>query len=450
MVADVSVALARTASVRVEIAGDLGARAIPLDGASPGAVTLRVRGLAPDRDHAAEVVLTDGASEQRLPLEFRTPPPLAGFVEQFAVTGAGAADYRVFDHSTTPKISDSGLFAVDAAGRTRFYLSSPSSLEEQLHVRPPAGVKLLDDGTLLYAQDNRLRIVDELGETLLDVDPLSLGVGAFHHDALRLPGGNLLVLAHEFGSFVDPASGQAGLVAGDRIVELSPDGNKVWEWSSFDHLDTERIPGPDYYVAFVEDAGSGQTAHDWTHGNGIVYRAEDDSILLSLRHQDWVLKIDHATGDVLWRLGKDGDFTLASGSWFFHQHSPEWQADGSLLLYDNGAGNPDLPVEQQRSRPVRYVLDEASKTATQVWEETQESYLSLIAGDADALPGGTVRVLDSSLLIDPTKGFSFDIYSRLREVEPDSGEWLWTLRSDDHRFIYRCIASDRLPGEPAK
>jgi hypothetical protein len=38
------------------------------------------------------------------------------------------------------------------------------------------------------------------------------------------------------------------------------------------------------------------------------------------------------------RLGarQRGDFTLESGTWFFHQHSPEWQPDGSLLPYDNG------------------------------------------------------------------------------------------------------------------
>ena len=37
-------------------------------------------------------------------------------------------------------------------------------------------------------------------------------------------------------------------------------------------------------------------------------------VVLSLRHQDWIIRIDRATGEVLWRLGDGGDFTLGLGS----------------------------------------------------------------------------------------------------------------------------------------
>ena len=42
------------------------------------------------------------------------------------------------------------------------------------------------------------------------------------------------------------------------------------------------------------------------------------SELLSMRHQDWVVKIDYrnggGNGDILWRMGVDGDFQIASSS----------------------------------------------------------------------------------------------------------------------------------------
>jgi hypothetical protein len=450
MVADVLLSLERSADVRVEIEADPGIVAEQALGAAAGEVRIRVRGLAPDATHAAVLVASSGATEERHPFEIQTHPPLAGFDPSFEVTGAGSSEYRLFDHSTTPTVSDCGIFAVDAAGTTRFYLPSPSDQSlTSPHFRPPAAVRLLDDGTLSYVQNARFKLIDELGKVLLDLDPASIGVAAFHHDALRLPSGNWLILAHEFGDFPDPGNpGQTVHVAGDLLVEVSPDGQKVWEWSSFAHLDVTRLLGPDN-LAPLENPQTGTSGIDWTHGNGFAYSAADDSILLSLRHQDWLIKIDHGSGDVVWKLGKDGDFTLASGTWFFHPHSPEWQPDGSLLLYDNGAANPDLADTEERSRPVRYELDEAAMTATQVWDETNEKYMSLIAGDADLLESGRILVLDSSLPIDPTQPFNFQIYSRLREVDPASNEWLWTLRTEDNRFVYRTLAVKRLPGMAA-
>ena len=50
----------------------------------------------------------------------------------------------------------------------------------------------------------------------------------------------------------------------------------------------------------------------------------DGNLLYSARHQDWLIKIDYAngagSGRVIWRLGKDGDFTMRSDDpspWFF-------------------------------------------------------------------------------------------------------------------------------------
>ena len=41
----------------------------------------------------------------------------------------------------------------------------------------------------------------------------------------------------------------------------------------------------------------------------VVHDPATDTLLYSSRHQDWLILIDHKTGDVLWKLGHDGDFT---------------------------------------------------------------------------------------------------------------------------------------------
>ena len=70
-------------------------------------------------------------------------------------------------------------------------------------------------------------------------------------------------------------------------------------------------------------------ANNWLHSNSVSYTA-DGHFLLSMRHQDWVIKINYAigagSGNVIWRLGKDDDFTITSSDpypWFSHQHDAD-------------------------------------------------------------------------------------------------------------------------------
>ena len=42
---------------------------------------------------------------------------------------------------------------------------------------------------------------------------------------------------------------------------------------------------------------------DWAHANSIFYDASDDSIVLSFRHQDAVVKFSRESGELIWILG---------------------------------------------------------------------------------------------------------------------------------------------------
>jgi hypothetical protein len=88
---------------------------------------------------------------------------------------------------------------------------------------------------------------------------------------------------------------------------------------------------------------------DWTHANTIAYSADDGDVVLSLRNQSWIIKIDYANGvgkgDVVWRLGYQGDFSLRDSSspadWFFAQHDTNFFRDqlsqqSRLAVFDNG------------------------------------------------------------------------------------------------------------------
>src|SRR5262249_23542339 len=156
------------------------------------------------------------------------------------------------------------------------------------------------------------------------------------------PDGRILALAASERILTDVQGPGDVDVLGDTIVVLDANLQLLWAWDTFDHLDTHRVAlqgetcvqaanGCDtFYLA--------PTANDWTHGNSLQL-TPDGNILYSSRHQDWVIKIDYrngeGNGDILWRLGKDGDFQMLSDDpspWFSHQHDASIGEDGTVLL----------------------------------------------------------------------------------------------------------------------
>jgi hypothetical protein len=440
MVVDLQMTLAPEVELAIEHSGDAGVVWVQL-----AEDRWRVRGLRPGMDHSLELTAsTAGGESEMRSVEFTTNPGLPGFVDSFSVSGiASPPRYRLMDLSGTTAVNASGVAMVDREGVTRWYLGETTSSEGQAVW---SGVRLRDDGSVHYTRNNAFIIKDELGERLLRIEAADHGFMRFHHDGIELPSGNFVVMSVEVRSIEYPGEGTLP-VAGDVLAEFTPEGELVWTWSTFDHLDPQR-KREGFDNAWLDDPESGEPAKDWTHGNGVVYVPEDDSLLVSLRHQDWIVKVDHETGEVVWRLGEEGDFTLENGSWFFHQHSPEPGPDGSLLLYDNAVGVPGQADMSAHSRAVIYALDEVNMTATQTWQDEAETFVSPIMSDADRLPGGNVMILDSSLgFYDGPTG----IYSRLREVDPEASTTpLWSLETEPGRFMYRTSAWDRIVGTPAE
>lgn len=284
------------------------------------------------------------------------------------------------------------VYALDGDGEVVWYYADatvPNYFIER-------DVKQRADGTLMVNVPNGLRVIDIAGReilTLLSPDPDLI----IHHDNILLPSGGYLSMTREDRLVQAPSQGGEVLLSGDGLLEWDAAGNVVWQWSTFDHLDVDRFPGQLSTTASVFGAG----ALDWTHGNGLAYREETDSYLVSLRHQNWVLDVARETGEVRWILGDGGDFTLGDGGdgapaeWFYSQHAPSMEADGTMLLYDNGNERPDAP--DSYSRAVRFQLDEESMVATQVWSYPVEHY-TIFLGDAMTLEDGGALVCAGGVL----------------------------------------------------
>jgi len=194
----------------------------------------------------------------------------------------------------------------------------------------------------------------------------------FHHDAQRLPNGDTVVLGLTERKI--DINGTPTNYIGDMIVVLDEDLQVAWVWDAFDHLDVNRGPvlgeivhqgegGPDSIVP-------NYPAVSWLHDNAVSLSPADGNLILSVRHQDWVIKIDYENGEgdghIIWKLGQDGDFSVNStdpSPWFSHQHNAHYIDDSTLILFDNGntrrASDPNA-----HSRGQVWRLDEQTMTAT--------------------------------------------------------------------------------------
>jgi len=292
-------------------------------------------------------------------------------------------------------------------------------------------IKPLPNGHMLLNLTD-LTEVDLAGNTIrsLSIDSLnqrlqmagfSVNVLNIHHDVLILPNGHWILISQMSKMFTNlPGYSGAISVLGDVLIDLDPDWNPVWVWSSFDHMDINR-----HLMGLP----------DWTHANAIIYSPVDGNILLSMRNQSWILKIDYdngiGSGSILWRLGEDGDFELAGNDpsqWFYAQHFPYLvHADGSemeLAIFDDG--NLRIPSGGGAgccySRGVLVNLDESTRSAAVQWQFLPDLYtvwggsiVTLDNGDVEldvTAPLGEAlasRVLEVTETTDPTVAWQLDI-----------------------------------------
>jgi arylsulfate sulfotransferase len=252
-------------------------------------------------------------------------------------------------------------------------------------------------------------------------DPISY----LSHEALRLANGHTLILAPVERILTDVQGSGPTDVLGYMVLDLDPNFQIVWTWNAFDFLDPRRkaLLGELCADSVCGPLRLGTVANDWIHANTIA-RTPDGNLLISMRHQDWIVKIDYrdgvGTGAVLWRLGREGDFTwLGAGDdpwpWFSHQHQVEVLSDGRIMLYDNANTRKARSfggVRDTHSRGQVLQLDETARTATLLLNADLGVYSSAW-GSAQALANGNYHFMSG--LAPPVVGMT----SESLEVLPD-------------------------------
>ncbi|MBM5693652.1 aryl-sulfate sulfotransferase [Listeria seeligeri] len=284
-------------------------------------------------------------------------------------------------------------YGVDSNGDVRWYSTKYNS-----HV-----FKELENGHLLYLTkyDN----ADDTYSLLLETDYLgkvyhaysmtteaeseqsgSSSKSAIHHDAIELPSGNLLLTINDDTKYME-----------DTMIEIDRQTGEVVKT-----IDLKDILPEEFYKDY-KARSDGKV--DWFHQNAIWYDESDDSIIISSRSQDTVMKIDYDSTKIKWILSdKEGwpdsykkyllnpigdNFKYPAG-----QHAVEIlpdQDDNSdtvdILLYDNNEviTRGDEEESGKYSEAVQYRINEKTKKVEMVFsfgKELREDYWTEIVGAA--------------------------------------------------------------------
>ena len=333
------------------------------------------------------------------------------------------------------------IFLLDPLGRVTHAWHLDESLDH---------AKLLDNGNLLVTQwvPGALEL-DPDGNTLWQYM-----VERLHHDFLKMPNGNVLLLVRDLKTREEAIAAGANpeFVSGDKLdyeylLEVRPTsaggGEIVWEWSSWDHLIQDFDPSKPNYGAIadhpelidinflLQSIHERHPAHprDWLHANAIDYNPELDQIMLSPRHFSELWIIDHSTtteearghaggnsgmgGDLLYRWGNPRAYDRgdASDQRLFWPHQPHWirpglPGAGNILLFNNGLEFPGdergyssideiaTSVDGYRYRradAAAYSLDKPAWTYAA--QPTADFYAPIYSG-TQRLPNGNTLIAD--------------------------------------------------------
>ena len=171
-----------------------------------------------------------------------------------------------------------------------------------------------------------------------------------------------------------------------------------------------------------------------------------------MRNQSWVMKIDYhdgaGSGNILWRLGYQGDFSLQGGAdpidWQYAQHDPNILGTTSagvlqLALFDDGDNrvldaNGDVCGTTGQmgcyTRIPVFQIDEAAKTATLVWVDNLSPLFVFFGGSTRVLANGDIEFDECATTVPANN-------AAIVEVTPTSPpQNVWQLNVNG-QYVYR-------------
>lgn len=357
--------------------------------------SIPVLGLYADQENEVTVTLTDetgNSVEKKVTIKTGTLPDSIAKID---VKEADTEKMEVGDSELTFVVpSTKRAYAFDANGDVRWYSTRYNS-----HI-----FQELNNGNLLYLTKesndadtyNVLLETDYLGKIYNRYDFSSSSAAndtgksegemtVIHHDGIELPSGNLLLTVNDGSNYIE-----------DTMIELNRETGEIEKT-----IDLKDILPESFYEEY--DSTSREDGKiDWFHQNSVEYDESDNSIVISGRHQDTVMKIDYETNEIKWIMGDSSGWPDSYQKYFLEgdvkasggQHAAivlpdqdDNEETTDILFYDNNIsvthGDEETSEKYSEARQVR--INEEEMTIEEIWtfgEDLGKEYYTKIIGSA--------------------------------------------------------------------
>lgn len=369
--------------------------------------SIPILGLYPDTENEVTVTLTDesgNSMEKKVTIKTGT---LAKSIANIEVKEADTTKMELGDSELTFVVpSTKRAYAFDANGDVRWYSTRYNS-----HI-----FKELTNGNLLYLTKesndadtyNVLLETDYLGKIYHRYDFSSSSaandtgksegeITVIHHDGIELPSGNFLLTVNDGSNYIE-----------DTMIELNRETGEIEKT-----IDLKDIL-PDAFYEDYDSTSREDGKVDWFHQNSVEYDEADNSIIISGRHQDTIMKIDYDTSEIKWIMGDSSGWPESYQKYFLKgdvkasggQHAaivlPDQDDNDEttdILYYDNNIsvtrGDEETSEKYSEARQVR--INDAEMTIEEVWtfgEALGKDYYTKIIGSARYLSNTGNRLVN--------------------------------------------------------
>lgn len=342
---------------------------------------------------------------------------------------------------------------IDHNGDVRWYSSHETS----------NNFKRIENGNFLMASKeyhredyDHLLEMDMLGKAhqaiVVDTENI-LKSSPFHHDMIELPNENYLVLIHDGSDeYIE-----------DEIAEIDRETGEVVH-----RINLKDVVPNEVYEEFD---GHNSDVGDWAHINTVYLTEDEESILLSVRQQDAIMKLSYPEAEMEWIFAYPEDwheeledYVLDTDDESLKYHAgphavyeiPDMDDDPDtmdIMLFDNNTiytrGDEDL--HEEYSRGVHYRINEAEETVEEIWsygEERGTDFFTRIVSDSDYLPESETVLINSGRTLDEEAEERYSIITEVtyeEESEVVFEAHIGPFDVDTYQQMYR---AERLPLYP--
>jgi hypothetical protein len=396
---------------------------------SPQTLTVPIFGLYADYRNTVNIkVVFQDNSSVALPIQITTGAPSgyakAAYSKPKILKARTPGSSLGFDYFYIESLLGTPV-VMDTDAEVRWV--GPGTLDSQSSI-------FVDNGFVIGTQAAANIYRFELDGTAPSIMPLD-----YNDPAIKKPEFHHSIDQGKVGLLVDLSAYVNGLFEMETILAEIDNSGKVLSGWDFASILTQYMKSQgDDPTLFVRNS-----APDWFHLNSAIYDPSDDSIIASSR-ENFVIKIDYTTGNVIWIFGDPTKYwytfpslraksvTLTNSNFYpIGQHSLSFTTDHQLLLFNNGLNTisppPGAPAGELRSfsSVSTYSIDTANRTAQETWrfdyDKSPSNFCSSVFQTTDGstlidyavvptpLSSDLWRITDSRLVgLDSTRQVAFD------------------------------------------